>query len=147
MAGRQQHRSGEGPEHGAEEGWPDRTWLIDGMNVIGSRPDGWWRDRPAAMRRLARQVGEWHHGDAAPVVVVFDGRPPGGNWEWPGIRTEFAPGGPGAADDRIVGLLDDLGPTTVVTSDAELARRARAKGAEVVGAGAFLRRLGPDDAG
>ena len=117
------------------------------MNVIGSRPDGWWRDRPAAMRRLARRVVAWQEQEQepVPVVVVFDGHPPPGSWEWSGGRAQFAPGGPGAADDCIVGLLDDLGPATVVTSDGELARRVRAKGAEVVGAGAFLRRVGSDD--
>ena len=77
------------------------------------------------------------------VIVVFDGRPRPGEWEWEGGRAEFAPGGRGAADDRIVALLDDLGPATVVTSDRPLAERARSKGARVVGAGAFLRRLGP----
>lgn len=31
-------------------------WVIDGANVIGSRPDGWWRDRPAAAARLHRRI-------------------------------------------------------------------------------------------
>ena len=35
---------------------PRRRWLVDGMNVIGSRPDGWWRDRTAAMRRLTGEL-------------------------------------------------------------------------------------------
>ena len=32
-------------------------WLVDGMNVIGSKPDGWWRDRTGAMRRLLAAFG------------------------------------------------------------------------------------------
>ena len=32
-------------------------WIVDGMNVIGSRPDGWWRDRRGAMRRLVEELG------------------------------------------------------------------------------------------
>ena len=59
-------------------------WLIDGMNLIGSRPDGWWRDRPAARRRLVVALGRFAAGtpdgtdrppDGAPrpVTVVFDG--------------------------------------------------------------------------
>ena len=31
-------------------------WLVDGMNVIGSRPTGWWRDRPRAMRELVKDL-------------------------------------------------------------------------------------------
>ncbi|MBM3141325.1 MAG: NTP pyrophosphohydrolase, partial [Chloroflexi bacterium] len=30
--------------------------IVDAMNVIGSRPDGWWRDRPGAARRLVRAL-------------------------------------------------------------------------------------------
>lgn len=26
--------------------------VVDAANVVGSRPDGWWRDRPGAARRL-----------------------------------------------------------------------------------------------
>ena len=32
-------------------------WIVDGMNVIGSRPNGWWRDRPGAMRALTDELG------------------------------------------------------------------------------------------
>ena len=31
---------------------PDVVLLVDIANVMGSRPDGWWRDRPAAATRL-----------------------------------------------------------------------------------------------
>ena len=31
-------------------------WYVDAMNVIGSRPDGWWRDREGAIRRLVDEV-------------------------------------------------------------------------------------------
>ena len=30
--------------------------IVDGMNVLGSRPDGWWHDRPAAMAGLTRRL-------------------------------------------------------------------------------------------
>ncbi|TDC70074.1 hypothetical protein E1193_30120, partial [Micromonospora sp. KC606] len=26
--------------------------IVDGANVVGSRPDGWWRDRAGAAARL-----------------------------------------------------------------------------------------------
>ena len=48
-----------------------RTY-IDAMNVIGSRPDGWWRDREGAMRRLVDDVRAWADGD---VTVVLDAGP------------------------------------------------------------------------
>ena len=47
-----------------------------------------------------------------------------------------------AADDEIIELVSGRDDARVVTSDAELARRARALGADVVGAGEFRRRLG-----
>ena len=45
---------------------------IDAMNVIGSRPDGWWRDRDGAARRLIDQIREWAQD---PVTVVLDAGP------------------------------------------------------------------------
>src|SRR5215207_6567999 len=105
------------------------------MNVIGSRPTGWWRNRPRAMRELVeelRSLGE-------PVTVVFDGRPFG--VEGDGVEVRFASRrGRNAADDDIVALVeraDDPGTLRVVTSDSELAARVHERGAEVVGAGAF----------
>jgi uncharacterized protein YaiI (UPF0178 family) len=113
------------------------TWVIDASNVIGSRPDGWWRDRAGATRRLVAQLDRLDE----PVIVVLDaGEPP------PAERVEVvvaARRGPDAADDEIVALLEARGAegVRVVTSDAELARRVRALGAEVEGAGGFRRRL------
>lgn len=37
---------------------PARTWVVDAANVIGSRPDGWWRDRAGAAVRLRRQISD-----------------------------------------------------------------------------------------
>jgi predicted RNA-binding protein with PIN domain len=119
-------------------------WLVDGMNVVGSRPDGWWRDRQGAMRRLIDALERFAGATGDEVAVVFDGRP----FELDGggrVEVGFRPGGRNAADDAIVEWVgDDAEPAslTVVTSDAELARRVRAAGAEVVGAGSFLERLG-----
>ena len=115
-------------------------WIVDGMNVIGSRPTGWWHDRPGAMQQLVHELevlGE-------PVTVVFDGRPfdvqDAGD-----IDVRFASrSGRNAADDDIAELVErDAEPATlsVVTSDSDLARRVRERGAAVVGAGEFRRRL------
>src|SRR4051812_27162403 len=48
------------------------TWFIDAMNVIGSRPDGWWRDREGALRRFVGEVAEWAEEE---VTVVLDSGP------------------------------------------------------------------------
>ena len=114
-------------------------WLVDGMNVIGSRPDGWWRDRPAAMRRLVEDL-ELLEGE---VVVVFDGKPFA--IETARVEVLFASRrGPNAADDDIAARVaadPDPASLTVVTSDAELERRVREHGARVEGAGRFRGRL------
>jgi predicted RNA-binding protein with PIN domain len=115
----------------------NERWIVDGMNVIGSRPDGWWRDRPAAMRALAERLGAWAEGRE--VTVVFDGRP--FDLSVSGLRVEFASRrGRDAADDDIVRLVEsdpDPAGLRVVTSDHELSRRVGELGAEVVSAGAF----------
>jgi predicted RNA-binding protein with PIN domain len=121
-------------------------WLADASNVIGSKPDGWWRDRDAAARRLIDALREFAEAEGEDVTVVLDAGPS----EWAGrdgpLEVAIAPRrGRDAADDEIARLLDvdpDPASIRVVTSDAELAARARAHGAEVVGAGAFRRRLG-----
>ncbi|HEX2323496.1 MAG TPA: NUDIX hydrolase, partial [Streptosporangiaceae bacterium] len=33
------------------------TIIVDAANVVGSRPDGWWRDRAGAARRLIEEIG------------------------------------------------------------------------------------------
>jgi len=120
-------------------------WIVDGMNVIGSKPDGWWRDRPGAMKRLAERLGEWAGGERE-VTVVFDGRPFEVTVE--GVRVEFATRrGQNAADDDIVRLVEsDEDPTglRVATSDRELSRRVRQLGAQVVSAGTFRTLAGCD---
>jgi predicted RNA-binding protein with PIN domain len=120
-------------------------WLIDASNVIGSRPDGWWRDRAGATERLLKALRELAAGEDE-VVVVLDAGPA----RWAGrsgsLEVAIAPRrGRDAADDEIVRRLSaDVDPRSVrvVTSDGALAARVRASGAEVMGAGAFRRRLG-----
>src|SRR4051794_22464705 len=108
---------------------------------MGSRPDGWWRDRPGAVRRLVSQLG----GLGRDVIVVFDGSRPEGLEAPAGVDVRFARRrGRDAADDDIVALVAaDPAPERlmVVTSDAELARRVGSHGAEVVGARWLLDRL------
>jgi len=113
------------------------------MNVIGSRPTGWWRDRPGAMRDLVEQLDAFAGREGEEVTVVFDGRPFDLESHIVGVLFASRPG-PNAADDDIAALVaSDAEPATlsVVTSDSDLARRVREGGAAVVGAGEFRRRL------
>jgi predicted RNA-binding protein with PIN domain len=111
--------------------------VVDAMNVIGSRPDGWWRDRPGAQRRLYRQLEELAPPDATGVVVVYEGEPlpdlGGGavTVRWARRR------GRDAADDRIVEEVAEARaaghPVVVVTADRGLRDRVTALGARCVG--------------
>jgi uncharacterized protein YaiI (UPF0178 family) len=117
--------------------------VVDASNVIGARPDGWWRDRAGAARRLVAALDAFAARTGDAVTVVLDaGEPPAAER----VEVLVAPRrGRDAADDAIVELLEARGSdgVWVVTSDAELARRVRALGAEVEGAGGFRRRLDP----
>jgi len=79
------------------------------------------------------------------VTVVFDGRPLELGEAAGGVDVRFASrSGPDAADDDIARLVEEdanPGSLTVVTSDGELSERARSRGAAVVGAGRFRRKL------
>jgi uncharacterized protein YaiI (UPF0178 family) len=114
--------------------------LIDAMNVIGSRPDGWWRDREGAVRKLVDEVRAWA-GDE-PVTVVLDFGPDDLLGTVGSVTVVRAPRrGRNAADDEIVRLVEADPDALVVTSDAELAARVHALGADVLGAGTFRSRL------
>ena len=113
------------------------------MNVIGSRPDGWWRDRRGAMRGLTEELAALAKATGEEVTVVFDGVP--FDLDVPGVDILFASRrGRDAADDDIAARVaadPDPAALRVVSSDAALAERVREHGGRVQGAGAFRRRL------
>jgi predicted RNA-binding protein with PIN domain len=138
------------------------TTVVDGNNVMGSVPDGWWRDRPGAVRRLLGRLQRYAEGSSRDVVLVLDvpqADLPAGPHD--GVEVVYPRRkGRNAADDRILELLDDdlAGRGTgdggggdrgdeveVVTSDRGLAAGVADRGVAVVGARTFLTRL--DDAG
>jgi 8-oxo-dGTP diphosphatase len=130
------------------------TVIVDVANVMGARPDGWWRDRAGAAARLAGSVAalaaarsEAAAGDAAgsgvaagsgaAYVLVLEGQARAATIApAPGVTVVRAPG---SGDDAIVSLAvpGDL----VVTADRELRRRVEAAGAVVEGPGWLLRQL------
>lgn len=117
------------------------------MNVIGSRPDGWWKDRHAAMVRLVDQLERWVAVNGDDVTVVFE-RPPSPPIGSTVIEVAHAPRpGPNSADDEIVRRLaaePDPKSVRVVTSDRWLADHARAAGATVEPSKSFRARLEAD---
>jgi len=122
--------------------------VVDAANVVGSRPDGWWRDRAGAnarlLGRLARVPGASVTGPDGEqvsfpeVVVVVEGQ----------ARDVPAPDGvrvvraPGSGDDALVELVLDLTerPLLVVTADRGLRDRLPADAA-VAGPGWLLGEL------
>jgi len=125
-------------------------WLVDASNVIGSRPDGWWRDRAGAARRLIGQLEAFARHTGEPVTVVLDAGPPELAGHSGDLEVVIASHrGRDAADDEIVRRLEASprpADVRVVTSDAALAARVRALGATVRGAGSFRARLDEDGA-
>lgn len=109
-------------------------WLVDGTNVMGSRPDGWWRDRRAAMQRIVTALDDLADETGDEVLVIFDGRDR--DLQATRVAVGYAP----HADDAITA---EAAPgTTVVTSDRELRGRVEERGAAVTGSGTFRSRLG-----
>lgn len=111
--------------------------LIDAANVVGSRPTGWWRDRPGAARafvervRAAAAAGRF----AEPVVVVLEGAARGGVDEGvaDGVRVLHALG---SGDDMLIAVATDAaGQVTLVSADRALRQRAEALGARVASPG------------
>jgi predicted RNA-binding protein with PIN domain len=115
-------------------------YLVDGMNVIGTRPDAWWKDRDAAMARLVDRLERWAASTGDDITVVFE-RPPRPPISSPVIEIANAPRPkPNAADDEIARRVradPDPESIRVVTSDRGLADIARAAGAMVEPAASF----------
>jgi hypothetical protein len=119
-----------------------RMLVIDAANVIGSRPNGWWRDRPGAARRFTERVRATVSAGRLepPVNVVLEGRARAGADEAivGGVEVVHAPG---EGDDTIVALAEIHHDVIVVTADRELAERVRAANADVVGPSWLLDQL------
>ncbi|HZG92728.1 MAG TPA: hypothetical protein VEZ42_21155 [Pseudonocardia sp.] len=144
------------PQVPGETGPPAAHLVVDAANVVGSRPDGWWRDREGAARRLAGQlVAALTAGSGTLASAV------GRDAELP-LRVHLVLEGRAAAvpdlpthphlavvradtdgDSAIVALVTDLAGSDVqvVTADRELRGRVETAGAGTVGPAALLRAL------
>ena len=117
--------------------------FVDGNNVMGSRADGWWRNRAEAAERLVAEIAPLARSSEAVWTIVFDGPGPSGIVP---SREGLAVVHTGhrrrdGADDRIVELVDalpDRSMALVYTSDAKLRARVHALGAQVAGARVLL---------
>jgi predicted RNA-binding protein with PIN domain len=119
--------------------------IVDGANVVGSRPDGWWRDRAGAARRLQERLltAVLPYDE---IVLVLEGKARRGNpvGQDGRLRTVHAPG---SGDDTIVESVMaqvDVGDgrgVTVVTADRALRDRVEAAGARSVSPSWLLDQL------
>jgi len=105
-----------------------RVLIVDGANVVGSRPDGWWKDRAGAARRLHERLltADLSYDE---VVLVLEGAAKGGVpvGRDAHLRVVHAKG---SGDDEIVRQADRPGDTAVViTADRMLQARAASVGA------------------
>jgi 8-oxo-dGTP diphosphatase len=138
------------------------TIIVDVANVMGSRPDGWWRDRAAAAARLHAEITTLAAegtasgqpvlpGETGPpqFVMVLEGAARAAAARIDAGRIDAGRIGPadrmrvvqadGSGDDAIVALVRELpGRRFVVTADRELRRRCEAAGATVLGPGWLL---------
>jgi hypothetical protein len=122
---------------------PELSLVVDAANVVGSRPDGWWRDRAGATRRLAErlaapattglQPGQMPDGlppgggDPVHVVLVVEGAARGAVPATPALTVvEAARSGDDEVVRQVLGL---SGPVLVVTADRELRARVATHGA------------------
>jgi uncharacterized protein YaiI (UPF0178 family) len=126
---------------------PSMHYLVDGMNVIGTRPDAWWRDRHGAMVRLVGLLESWAAATGEDVTVVFE-HPPKPPIRSSVIDVAHAPrAGANSADREIVRRVKaapDPAATWVVTSDLWLADQAHALGAAVQSSAGFRAQLEED---
>ena len=144
--------------------------VVDAANVVGSRPDGWWRDRRGAARRLAGQIVAVLVARPEDLVETLDGRSPtsaetaGSDPHDAAVQVHLVLEGaastsadlpthplldvvhaPADGDSAIAGLVEELTGGTdrvlVVTADRALRERVGAAGADVTGPRALLHAL------
>ncbi|WP_067682317.1 hypothetical protein [Nocardia miyunensis] len=121
-----------------------RMLVVDAANVVGSRPDGWWRDRAGAARRLLTGLAALreHLPPSCDVVVVLEGTAKAVDDN--GFHNLRVLRAAGSGDDAIVAVTaehDDPAEILVVTADRGLRARVEALGARTTGPRWLLDRI------
>jgi hypothetical protein len=119
-----------------------RVLIVDGANVVGSRPTGWWRDRAGAAKRLHQAIAAADLGYDV-VMLVLEGEARRGQpvGEAGPIQTVHAPGsGDEAIVDQVRTRTTDGDDVVVVTADRVLRGRVAAAGGSFVGPSWLLDR-------
>lgn len=117
--------------------------VVDAANVVGSRPNGWWRDRPGAARRLLAglQTLQPLLDNPTEIAVVLEGAAKAAvegdsDPAFPELRIVLAKG---SGDDAIVDVVAEAvaqnnnRPILVVTADRGLRARVEPLGAQTTG--------------
>ena len=117
-----------------------RVLVVDGANVVGSRPDGWWKDRAGAARRLHERLltADLSYDE---VLLVLEGAARGGVRAGRDghVRVVHARG---SGDDEIVDRANRPDDTVVVvTADRMLQSRVTAVGASSMSPSWLLEEL------
>ena len=111
-----------------------RVLVVDGANVVGSRPDGWWRDRAGAALRLHGRlaVADLSYDE---VVLVLEGQARSGvpaGTDGP-LRTVHAPrDGDQAVVGAVCAAVEDGSSVVAITADRLLGQRVEAAGGQVM---------------
>lgn len=121
--------------------------IVDAANVVGSRPDGWWKDRAGATERLARSLAAVARDGVpgadlglegatwqVPIELVVEGAARAAEVDQAITVTAAAQDGDTTIVERVHTRIGDGETVVVVTSDRELAHRVEALGAVVRGA-------------
>ncbi|MFD3743682.1 NYN domain-containing protein [Nocardia sp. NPDC058633] len=132
---------------------PEHLIVVDAANVVGSRANGWWKDRAGAARRLLSDVADLttRLPETTEITVVLEGAAKaaadGAEPRAPRITVVLAER---SGDDTIVDVVaetDTHTQITVVTADRELRTRVETHGAETVGPSWFWSRIDRPAAG
>jgi hypothetical protein len=124
--------------------------VVDAANVIGSRPDGWWRDRPGAAHRLLVKLAALNERlEDTDIVVILEGAARGAlsGPEAPDVGTLHVVLADGSGDDTIAKVTAESAAqpsnpaVTVVTADRGLRARTDPTGATSVGPNWLLDQL------
>jgi hypothetical protein len=125
--------------------------VVDAANVVGSRPDGWWRDRPGAARKLLLKLAalQQHLAETTDVVVILEGaaRAAVSGPDAPEVGTLRVVLADGSGDDTIVDVTAECAAyesnpeITVVTADRGLRQRIEPTGATPEGPRWLLAQL------